>query len=255
MMGMGICRTQPKRQTRSSYAKAVTAVTLGALIVALSPHHVSASNSCSALDSDEQYNQPLQLWKSKRVQRVPFAEMTPSRMTNFMRHRRPVVIVGAYADSNLTEGVNDEEWGWEGMKRKFGHVELKTVVRTAEYSSKCQDTGLCEGRNTTVAELFDEYFLNRQCGEKQQTHKVPYPHDLSLEQTLPGMFDVYQKPSFFVENLLLPLREGIDHWPSLFFGATGTMTGLHVDNFGTVSTYYTDHFSTRLTLKVWLVIV
>jgi hypothetical protein len=233
---MGISSTQPKRQTEPSYVKAVTAVSLGALTAAFSPHHVSASNSCSALNSDEQYNQPLQLWKSKPVHRIPFAEMTPSKMINYMRHRRPVVIVGAYADSNLTAGVNDEEWGWEGMKRKFGHVELKTVVQDTGHSNKCQGAGLCEGRNITVAELFDEYFLYHQCGEKQRTSEVPYPHDLSLEDTLPGMFDVYQKPSFFVENLLLPFREGKVNWPSLFLGATGTMTGLHVDNFGTVST-------------------
>lgn len=237
---MGISRTQAKHQTKSLYARVASATaSLAALIATVNPHHVSASSSCSAApNSDEQYNQPLQLWKSKTVDRVPFAEMTPSRMKKYMRHRRPVVIVGAYAHSNLTEGVNDEEWGWEGMKRKFGHVELKTVVRDTEYSNKCQGTGLCEGRNITVAQLFDEYFLNHQCGETQRTKKLPYPHDLSLESTIPDMFDVYQKPAFFVENLLLPLREGKDHWPSLFFGATGTMTGLHVDNFGTVSTSY-----------------
>ena len=49
------------------------------------------------------------------------------------------------------------------------------------------------------------------------------------------MYGVYRKHAYFVENWLLPLSEGFDHWPSLFFGATGTRTGLHVDNFGTVS--------------------
>ena len=55
------------------------------------------------------------------------------------------------------------------------------------------------------------------------------------------MYGVYRKHAYFVENWLLPLSEGFDHWPSLFFGATGTRTGLHVDNFGTVSKLHIDY--------------
>jgi hypothetical protein len=128
-------------------------------------------------------------------------------MNRYMRHRKPVVLVGAYSHHNLTQGVNEDEWGWEGMKRKFGHVKLPTVVRGLQNKggvNRCQGIGLCEGR--------DEYFLNenRQCGNEKQheTRMAPYPHDLSLEKTLKEMYDVDQKPLFFVENLLLPLREG-----------------------------------------------
>jgi hypothetical protein len=47
------------------------------------------------------------------------------------------------------------------------------------------------------------------------------------------MFETYQKHAFFGDNLLLPLKGGTDRWPSLFFGARGTQTNLHVDNMGT----------------------
>lgn len=152
---MRINRTQTKRQRRSVYARLASAVaaSLALVIFTVNLHHVSASriqdqvqssNSCSAAtpSSDDQYNEPLQLWRSKQVDRVPFAEMTSSRMNKFLRRRRPVVIVGAYAHSNLTQGVNEQECGWEGMKRRFGHVELTTVVRGMERSNRCQGTGL-----------------------------------------------------------------------------------------------------------------
>ena len=230
---------QKKRQCTSFYSVVVSLAI--AIIAAAETHAVCASqhnksDSCSAVatESDKEYNEALRLWKSKEVNRVPFSEITLPKIHEYMRRRLPVVIVGAYAHSNLTEGVNDGEWGWEGMKRRFGHIELETKVWGMDRSNKCTSTGLCQGRNITVRELFDGYFLNKPSGKI----KVPYPHDLSLETAIPEMFEAYQKHTFFAENLLLTLKEGVDHWPSLFFGARGTRTGLHVDNMGTVSVDY-----------------
>ena len=181
------------------------------------------------IDSDVLYREAFGLWpKSKSVDRVPFSEMTHAKFIDqYMVHRRPVVIVDMYANNPLTEGVNDKEWGWEGMKRRFGHVKLETRILGG--FKGCTSTGLCEGRTITIKELFDRYFLNKRKNQK----KVPYPHDIQLETVLPEMFQVYQKHAFFAENLLLPVNSGTDRWPSLFFGARGTQTNLHVDNMGT----------------------
>ena len=235
----GMVSMRKKRQITSFYSVAAIAVSI-AIITATNPrvwasqHSESDSCSTSLDESDKEYNEALKLWRSKEVDRLAFSEITLSKINKYMRRRLPVVIVGAYAHSNLTEGVNDEDWGWEGMKHRFGDIELETKVWGMDGSNKCTGAGLCQGRNVTIRDLFDGYFLNKFPGKK----KVPYPHDLSLETAIPEMFEAYQKHAFFVENLLLPLKEGFDHWPSLFFGARGTRTGLHVDNMGTVSDYF-----------------
>jgi hypothetical protein len=50
--------------------------------------------------------------------------------------------------------VNDEDWGLEGMKRRFGNAKLETRVLGG--------TKGCTGTSQiTIKELFDEYFLNK----------------------------------------------------------------------------------------------
>ena len=216
------------------------------------PSSSTSNSECpsSSTDSEQSYNEAvLQAWpSSKQIDHIPFSEMTHSRIVHqYMRRRRPVVIVGLYEQSQLTSGVNDTYWGWEGMQRHFGHVELETKVWGWDGSSSknCTSGGLCIDDNVTLYDLFQDHFLNKheqqQVVNNKREKKVPYPHDISLENTLPEMYSVYRKHAFFVENWLLPLSEGFDHWPSLFFGATGTRTGLHVDNFGTVSKLHIDH--------------
>jgi hypothetical protein len=181
-------------------------------------------------DSDGRFNEAVHAWSAQLVDRIPFDEMsTYTFIHEYLVPRIPVVIVGAYADSPLTEGVRDDLWGWEAMKERFGTVQLENRVLGG--SKGCTGTGLCEGKLITLEELFDKYFKGSNHGKA-----APYPHDIQLETTIPEMFDAYQKLDLFIENMLLPLKGGKDRWPSLFFGATGTQTNLHVDSMGTGST-------------------
>ena len=112
-------------------AISLIAQTTPPLIAHASTEDDPSSSECppSSTDSDQSYNEAvLQAWpSSKQIDHIPFSEMTHSRIVHqYMRRRRPVVIVGLYEQSQLTSGVNDTYWGWEGMQRHFGHVELET---------------------------------------------------------------------------------------------------------------------------------
>jgi hypothetical protein len=229
--------TKHNIQDKSVYSSAILVVCIAIALSLLTSYDmlrfsnvgsILESDVSSQMTADEKYEEAMQLWNSQPVDRVPFSEMTHEKlMQQYIVHRKPVVITGAYADSPLTEGVDDESWGWEGMKRRFGNVKLETRVLGG--TKGCTGTGLCEGKTVTIKELFDEYFLN----EKRNVKRVPYPHDVQLEVVIPEMFETYQKHAFFGENLLLPLKVGTDRWPSLFFGARDTQTNLHIDSMGT----------------------
>ena len=92
--------------------------------------------------------------------------------------------------------------------------------------------GLCNGKPITLCSLFDEHFLYSHDGPDRKAKKaiaIPYPHDIELRKFLPEMFEIYQSSSFFADNLLLPITDVWNKWPSLFFGAKGTGTKTHVD--------------------------
>mmetsp|Transcript_10348 Transcript_10348/g.22176 ORF Transcript_10348/g.22176 Transcript_10348/m.22176 type:complete len:576 (+) Transcript_10348:53-1780(+) len=185
----------------------------------------------------------LRAWNGTLIDRVPHDEMTYQRFVkDYQSKRRPVVVTGMYAASPLTEGVDDAQWGWPALRDRFGDVTLETRVASKEESNSgqkrgCSGTGLCEGRPIRLGELLDRFFLNPRHDDDDDddddASAAPYPHDLELKEVLPEMFRVYRKPSLVAENLLLPLKAGRDRWPSVFFGANGTRTNLHVDSMGT----------------------
>lgn len=225
-----------KKRRGTSYSSAAAVACIAIAITVLSSHGIHRlgdlifpSDVLEETSSDDKYREAMQLWNSEPIDRIPLSIMTHAKfIQEYVSQRKPVVITGAYADSPLTEGVDDESWGWEGMKRRFGDVKLETRILGG--TKGCTSTGLCEGKTVTIKELFDEHFLNKG-GDRKRA--VPYPHDIQLETVLPDMFAAYQKHAFFAENALLPMNSGTDRWPSLFFGAKGTQTNLHVDNMGT----------------------
>lgn len=204
---------QKVNQNKSFYTAAVMTVTailsigisIGIGIVTRLSDTLAPSDSAPShvINSDDQYKESTQFWISEVIDRVHYSAMTHEKLKQeYFIQRRPVVIVGAYADSQLTEGVNEKEWLWEGMKRRFGSTELETRVMGG--NKGCTSTGLCEGRNITIRELFDDYFLT----EKRKKRKPPYPHDIQLETAISAMFREYKKLALFAENLLLPLNDG-----------------------------------------------
>ena len=54
--------------------------------------------------------------KAESIDRLPFqsgsAQLTRFR-NDYLHQKRPVVVTGMYADSPLTEGVSEHDWGWE----------------------------------------------------------------------------------------------------------------------------------------------
>lgn len=173
--------------------------------------------------------------ETAQVDRVPFSEMTHEKLReNYLFPRRPVVLEGAYANSPL---VN--EWSFESIRAAYGDVHIPSFMIPAQkgHNTGCSFTGLCKNEDgMSLSKMFDETFL-RPLEERKRLIRMgvpqPYPHDLDLQNMLPGMFQVYRKLSFFAENIRLVATRGTDKWPSLFFGAAGTHTGLHVDNYGT----------------------
>jgi len=174
------------------------------------------------------------------IDQVPFEDMTHELFFGTYQARRiPVVLTGAYAGSPL---LSDELYGWQALHDRFGHVVFPTRIPRASSKKSCTGTGLCVGPNITLGELLEAHFLNDDTeedgdGKKEKkavdVNKIPYPHDESLEKMLPEMYEDYKTLSYFGENLLLAAKNGKDRWPSIFFGARGTQTGLHVDSMGT----------------------
>ena len=238
---------------RSSYQRRLTAAIIGVLLLQTAALATSAdecanptqpggdtTGTCKNAPGDAIFQQSLNEWKGTMVDHVPYDEMTHDRFfAEYQVKRKPVVIKGIYASSPLTEGINDEEWGWQAMRDRFGHVELENRVTSNVSKKGCTGTGLCEGEPIQLRDLIDQYFLNENSGNgsgKREKKNSPYPHDIELKKFLPSMFEIYQKPSLIAENLLLPIKNGKDRWPSLFFGAKGTQTNLHVDSMGTTFT-------------------
>jgi hypothetical protein len=173
------------------------------------------------------------------VDRVPMSEMTHDKFRQeYLLPRRPVVVEGAYASSPLTMEKNGK-WSLPRIREAYGNVQLPSVMIPPQKGDNinCSYAGLCkkEGQ-TTLGEFFDQTFLlpvDERRRKIRRGYQEAYPHDLNLQYLLPDMFAVYRKLSLFAENIRLATVRGQDKWPSLFFGAAGTRTGLHVDMMGT----------------------
>lgn len=184
------------------------------------------------------FESSLRAWNGTLIDHVPRDEMTYQRFVkDYQSKRRPVVVTGMYAASPLAEGVDEARWGWRALRDRFGDVTLETRVATKEGAGKdkCSGTGLCAGPPVRLGRLLDRHFSNSN-RDSAASDDAPYPHDLELKKVLPEMFQAYRKPALVAENLLLPLKAGRDRWPSVFFGAEGTRTNLHVDSMGTTFT-------------------
>ncbi|KAL7472216.1 hypothetical protein ACHAXS_012549 [Conticribra weissflogii] len=188
-------------------------------------------------EQDALFQESVLAWNGTVIDHVPFADMTFRRFVrDYQSKRKPVVLTGTYAASPLTEGVDDARWGWRALRDRFGDVVLETLVTGGHRDGGCSGTGLCEGPPVRLGDLLDRHFSS---GPSDADHDddaadaAPYPHDIELKAVLPDLFRAYRKPALFAENLLLPLKAGRDRWPSVFFGAPGTQTNLHVDSMGT----------------------
>eukprot|EP00581_Thalassiosira_minuscula_P011892 CAMPEP_0183728352 /NCGR_PEP_ID=MMETSP0737-20130205/27790_1 /TAXON_ID=385413 /ORGANISM="Thalassiosira miniscula, Strain CCMP1093" /LENGTH=635 /DNA_ID=CAMNT_0025960263 /DNA_START=22 /DNA_END=1929 /DNA_ORIENTATION=- len=241
-----------------------------------SPNNNAPSDTAikTKISSDNEFQQAIEAWNGTLIDHIPYENLTYRQfVSEYQIKRKPVVIRGMHADSPLTEGVDEANWGWKAMRRRFGNVVLDNRIEGTSGQRKggeeeggavdrtmvgCTGLGLCTGNPITLASLFDEYFLQRPSSALHETADhtttkiennvhhpptrhpkpnnhppIPYPHDIELRRYLPEMFSAYRKSNYFIENLHLPINGGTSKWPSLFFGARGTSTKLHVDGHGT----------------------
>ena len=221
----------------SSNHVVVAVVGIGIALTSLAIKHRKTDPSVTSKKrEDEVFLDAVKAWDGNLIDRVPYDEMSHERFfEDYQRKRKPVVIAGMYADSPLTEGVDEKHWGWKAMRDRFGDVLLENRVERSLSEKGCTGTGLCQGEPIKLRDLLNGHFLDTEgdYDSQQENIHAPYPHDIELKKFLPDMFDAYRKSSLFAENLLLPIKNGKDRWPSLFFGATGTRTNLHTDSMGT----------------------
>lgn len=202
------------------------------------PHHDgTATTNWTDMLSEEDL---MKLWgvhpEKGQVDRIPLSEMTHEKFLNeYLIPRRPFVIEGAYATSPLSDSNGD--WSFQNIRQKFGHLQLPYKIPPQVGDNyNCSLAGLCIKNDLTLGQMMDETVL-LPIAERQKRLKAnipqPYPHDMNLQKYLPEIYHVYQKLSYFTENLKTSSNPGgLEHWPSLFFGPIGTTSGLHVDDKG-----------------------
>jgi len=139
---------------------------------------------------------------------------------NFAFQKHPVVLKKM---GNIIFG--GQPWDLGLIKRVCGAANVTPAVfsPTAKTWAKLVDAGNAQ---TTLAQFI----------EKEATNSQLYLHDWSIPQNCPELLNSFVVPKFFSGDKLLRVPEELPFaldWPSLFIGAKGTQSGLHVDAFGT----------------------
>lgn len=153
------------------------------------------------------------------VVRVHFSALTPSAFVErFSAARRPVIITGM-----LDVVTGGQPWTMAALKTRLAGVRA-TVKRTVEHSSSW--ARLDAAGVVALPEFIDAVAK----GE----HDGKYLHDWSLATHAPSLLAGFSVPRFFASDLLQTAAPGSlyrDSWPSLFIGAAGSRSPLHVDSF------------------------
>mmetsp|Transcript_29290 Transcript_29290/g.54837 ORF Transcript_29290/g.54837 Transcript_29290/m.54837 type:complete len:366 (-) Transcript_29290:112-1209(-) len=183
-------------------------------------HVVSSSSSSSSLTSSRSCSSSS---NKKAIDRVSLDQLSYSDfISKYAKPRKPVIIQGL----KLTK----EEWSLDFIKRKCGSKEVnlhKRETDSVEWGS------LHAVETMTVKEFIDTHTTN-------QTRRSYYLHDWSLPIKCPGIFgsppyDEFVMPKYFVNDYFqkLPFESYQHSWPSLFVGASGTQSDMHIDSGGT----------------------
>lgn len=146
------------------------------------------------------------------VDRVPISQMTHARFHDqYQSKHKPVILTGAYGITNSPLMLLDDNGSdngsdatWKELQDKYGHVVLETRIprQLSKNHMGCTGTGLCQGEPITLANLIQTYFLKNNTSNTMAMHIAPYPHDLSLEETLPDLYTVSQNFIFWRESTM-----------------------------------------------------
>jgi len=162
------------------------------------------------------------LFGTMTVQRVAAGSLSREAfIERYANKGKPVIITGLLAgctkDGNL--------WDMDFVRSKVGHktVALKRIVRGSPKWAQLEDA--C---STTFSN-----FING-IEAKDRALCQSYCHDWSIPLHCPELLHGLRVPKYFAGDYLQHAPEGSlyrDTWPSLFIGAKGTYSELHVDTF------------------------
>jgi hypothetical protein len=143
-------------------------------------------------------------------------------INEYAKKKRPVII------QNLP--MTKTPWTLSHIKKVCGEVEADLVKRDKNTSNW---GGLVDAESMLLKEFIDTF-------NKNETRAKYYLHDWTLTSHCPKIFgeppyEEYNMPKYFAGDYFQRVfPSGYQHsWPSLFIGANGTQSDLHVDSGGT----------------------